>query len=57
MFTTFRCQCDFNLAKILLPMGLPLSAWSVFVLSMCVALLLSRPATPQVPVALPSTAE
>ena len=39
MFTTFRCQCSFILATILLAMGLPLSVWSGFVLSMSVALL------------------
>ena len=38
MFTTFRCQCNFILATILLAIGLRLSASSSFVLSMFVAL-------------------
>jgi len=39
MFTTLRCQCNFILATIFLAIGLPLSVWSGFVLSVSVALL------------------
>jgi hypothetical protein len=38
MFTTFRCHCNFILARIRLAMGLPLTAWSGFVFSISLAL-------------------